>query len=83
MEEIKYYELVFSIDCFDGELKHLSSMCVLGYREPTIEEAKEFWKTDCENIGELIGIYELTKEEAYHDFDMEREDEFPIFGEVN
>lgn len=78
-----YYELEFLIDDDGNGLRHTSSMCVLGYRKPTIEEAKEFWKKDCELYGDetLVAIYELTEDEAYTDFDMSRENEFPIFGE--
>lgn len=81
MKKYNYYELEFAIDCFNGELKHTSSMCVLGYRKPTIEEAKEFWKKDIYEDETLINIYELTEEEAHENFDMSRESEYPIFGD--
>lgn len=81
MKKYNYYELEFLTECFDGEIKHADSMCVLGYRKPTIEEAKEFWKADCEMYGDLVAIYELSEEEAHSGFDMSRENEFPIFGE--
>ena len=44
MKKYNYYELVFSIMCFNGEVNHTSSMCVLSYRKPTIEEAKAYAK---------------------------------------
>lgn len=80
MKKYNYYVLEFMIN---GDKNHTSSMCVLGYRKPTIEEAKEFWKKDCELYGDetLIDVYEITKEEAYGGYDMSRENEFPIFGE--
>ena len=82
MRKYKYYELEFLLEDKDDGSTYTSSMCVLGYRKPTIEEAKEFWKDGCEVYGNnLVGVYELTKEEAYDCFDMERENEFPIFGE--
>ena len=67
----------------NGDKHHTSSMCVLGYRKPTIEEAKKFWKKDCELYGDetLIDIYEIPKEEAYDGYDMSNEKDFPIFGE--
>lgn len=79
-KKYNYYELVFAIN---GDKKHTSSMCVLGYRKPSIEEAKAFWKEDCEMYGDesLIEIYELTYEEAHAAFDMSNEATFPIFGE--
>ena len=60
-------------------------MCVLGYRKPTIEEAKEFWKSDCELYGDefLADIYKISKEEAYDSFDMTNENSWPIFGKEN
>ena len=81
MKKYSYYELEFAIDCFNSEIKHTSSMCVLGYRKPTIEEAKEFWKADIHEDETLIAIYKLTEEEAHDSFDMSRESEYPIFGE--
>lgn len=79
-QKYNYYELVFAIN---GDENHTSSMCVLGYRKPSIEEAKEFWKEDCELYGDesLIEIHELTYEEAHGAFDMSDEAAFPIFGE--
>ena len=79
MKKYNYYVLEFAID---GNKNHTSSMCVLGYRKPTIEEAKEFWKKDCELYEDetLIDVYEITKEEAYGGYDMSRENELPIFG---
>lgn len=80
MKKYKYYVLEFIIN---GDKHHTSSMCVLGYKKPTIEEAKEFWKKDCELYGDetLVDIYEISQEEAYLGYDMEKENEFPIFGE--
>lgn len=79
MKKYNYYVLEFMIN---GSREHTSSMCVLGYRKPTIEEAKEFWKKDCELYGDetLFDVYEITQEEAYDAYDMSRESEFPIFG---
>ena len=80
MKKYNYYVLEFIIN---GDKHHTSSMCVLGYRQPTIEEAKEFWKKDCELYGDetFIDVYEISQGEAYDAYDMERENEFPIFGE--
>lgn len=78
MREVKYYELEFKT----GVSGITSSMCVLGYRKPTIEEAKEFWKADCElyDDEELFNVREISKEQAHEEFDMENEANFPIFG---
>ena len=79
VREYNYYVLEFRIN---NDPNHTSSMCVLGYRKPTIEEAKKFWKADCELYDDelLADIYEISKEEAYDSFDMTNEHTWPIFG---
>lgn len=78
-QKIKYFALEFAID--DGSEK-TSTMCVLGYRQPTFEEAEEFLKEDCTRYGDekLNAIYEVTSERAHDEFDMEAEATFPVFG---
>lgn len=76
--DYNYYELIFQnkIDpCIT------SSQCVLGYRKPTIQEAKKFWKEDCDLYcdEELSEVIYINRENAYRDYDMNREHEFPIF----
>lgn len=79
---INYYVLEFLIKVDEEGNQITSSMCVLGYRKPTIEEAKIFWKKDCDLCPdeELVNIYKISKKEAYADYDMERENDFPVFG---
>lgn len=79
-QRYNYYELVFAIN---GDKSHTSSMCVLGYRKPSIEEARDFWKEDCALYGDenLIEIFELSYEDAHAAFDMSNEATFPVFGE--
>lgn len=57
------------------------SICILGEREPSIQEAMEFCKKDMEKMGYkyVINVLEIPQEEARTFFDMEKEKEFPIF----
>jgi hypothetical protein len=73
MESVKYYEVDF-----DNEY----GMCILGLRQPTIEEAKEFCKKDMELWGakEVVFISETDYETAISCYSMENEASFPIFG---
>lgn len=80
-KRIYYYVLEFLIEEQPyGNIT--SSMCVLGYRKPTIEEAKEFWKEDCSLYPDekLVDIYRISSIEAHNDYDMENEKKYPIFG---
>lgn len=79
---IFYYVLEFTIDSDPRYGSYTSSICGLGTHKPTIDEAKEFWKKDCElyKDGTLTDIYRISKEEAHQDYDMENEANFPIFG---
>lgn len=78
IHQIRYFELIFQ----NINNTQTSSMCVLGYEEPTIEEAKIFWQKDCELYKDehLIEINEISLEYAHESFDMERERDFPIFN---
>lgn len=66
-----YYEVVFS----DGY-----SICILGERQPTVEEANIFCKEDCENMKVTVtNVIEIDSYEAHTFFDMDDEANFPIF----
>lgn len=75
MNGIKYFELVF-----DNEDE---GMCILGLRQPTPEEATEFVKNDLEKHYEssrVVRVAEIDKATAHSCFDMENENEMPVFG---
>lgn len=79
MENIKYYEVEF------GKRKDetdVFSMCIVGIRKPTIEEAEKFLAEDLEIMGydHVNEVIEIDFEEAHNFFDMERENNFPVFG---
>lgn len=78
-QKIKYFVLEFAID---EDSKKTSTMCVLGYRQPTFEEAEEFWKEDCTRYGDekLNAIYEIENSQAHDEFDMDGEAAYPVFG---
>lgn len=57
------------------------SICIIGERKPSFEEAEQFCKSDMEIMGYkyVVGITEIDSEEAHTFFDMEQEDKLPIF----
>lgn len=73
---MKYYEVFFD-NCHD------TAICIKANREPTLVEATIFCMKDIKAMGftQVTEISELTKEEAYHFYDMSNEENFPIFGE--
>ena len=71
MNKINYYEVEFN----DGY-----SICILGERKPTIEEASVFLKEDCEKIKTIVAnVQEIDSDEAHTFFYMVNEANFPIF----
>ena len=66
--DIKYYELVFD--------KNDESMCIMGVKQPTAEEATAFVKKDLDAVYEsskVTEVTELTQEQASYWFDFEDE----------
>lgn len=85
--EKKYYEIEFdnaprgrdwNENCI-GDY----SICIIGTRKPTFEEAEEFCKVDMEEMKYkyVVGVTEIDKEEAHTFFDMENDDKFHVFGQ--
>ena len=79
MESIKYYEVEFGKQADEADV---FSMCVVGVRKPTIEEAEVFLASDLEMMGYdyVTEVLEIDFDEAHKFFDMERENDFPVFG---
>lgn len=79
MENIKYYEVEFGKREDETDV---FSMCIVGVRKPTIEEAEKFLASDLEMMGydHVNEVIEIDFEEAHNFFDMERENNFPVFG---
>ncbi len=79
MENIKYYEVEFGKRTDETDV---FSMCIVGIRKPTIEEAEKFLAEDLEMMGydHVTEVLEIDYEEAHKFFDMERENDFPVFG---
>lgn len=78
MENIKYYEVEFGKREDETDV---FSMCIIGVRKPTIEEAEKFLAKDLEMMGydNVTEVLEIDYYEAHNFFDMERENQFPIF----
>ena len=76
--ERKYYEIEFGNH---KDLSDLYSICIIGTQKPTLKETTDFCKKDMKNMGYdyVNDVLEITEEEAYRFFDMENEDNFPIF----
>lgn len=60
-------------------------ICIKATRKPTRKEAAAFLGEDARRLGiknlEITSIIGLTYEEAHSgDYDMDREDAFPVFG---
>lgn len=79
MEDIKYYEVEFGKR---EDKTDVFSMCIVGVRKPTIEEAEKFLAEDLEMMGydHITEVLEIDYDEAHNFFDMERENQFPIFA---
>lgn len=68
---MEYYEVDFA----DGY-----GMCIKAKRQPTIEEANEFYKEDTEKYGGIINVLgPYTREEVAPFYDMEYEDNWLVF----
>lgn len=83
---IRYFEIEFdnvprNQEGWEGDTIGDYSICILGEREPTIQEATEFCKEDMKQMGYkyVVNVLEIDQEEARTFFDMEREKEFPVF----
>ena len=84
---MRYFEIEFdneprNQDGTDGDVCGEYSICILGESEPTIEEAAEFCKSDMEQTGYqyVVNVREVDEHEAHTFFDMEKEDDFPVFA---
>ncbi len=83
---MRYFEIEFdneprNQENWDGDTIGDYSICILGERKPTIQEASEFCRSDMEQMGYkyVVNVLEIDEEEAETFFDMERQNEFPIF----
>ena len=76
----KYFEVELSNFGENGDYDQYS-MCIIGERKPSIEEAEWFLKSDMEMLGYkyVQEILEIDKWEAHMYFNMDGEENFPIF----
>lgn len=83
----KYYEIEFDNDVRCRDLADTDetvgdySICIIGERKPTYEEAEEFCKEDMKKTGYkyVVAVREIDPDEAHSFFDMENEKSFPVF----
>ena len=83
---MRYFEIEFdniprNQEDYEGDTSGEYSICILGERKPSIQEAAEFCSKDMETMGckYVVNVSEIEQEEARLFFDMEREHEFPVF----
>ena len=83
---LRYFEVEFDNqprdkEGWDGDSAGDYSICILGERKPSIEEAARFCKRDMELMGYkyVVNVLEISQEEARTFFDMEKEKDFPVF----
>ena len=88
-DDIKYYEIEFAnvdensdISDLEPDADEFYSICIRGRRKPSIKEAEEFCRKDMAMSGNniVVNVAELTPEEAHAFYDMDREDELPVFS---
>lgn len=83
---MRYFEIEFdneprNQDNADGDVVGDYSICIIGERMPSIQEATEFCAEDMKRMGYgyVVNVIEISREEARTFFDMENKGEFPIF----
>lgn len=79
-----YYEVEFAKHIENknsGDYISDYSICIIGKREPSTEEATDFCKEDLRKLGYdfVSNVLPLSYEEAHKFFDMTKENELPIF----
>lgn len=71
--KVNFYEIVFNDE-------DENSVCILGARKPTIEEANEFCKADCEKLKATVSkVLDIDENEAQYWFGVTKEANSPIF----
>lgn len=74
MDDVLYYEILFK----DGY-----GICIKGTEKPTHDEAAQFLSDDMKKwnytISDIEAVFEIPHLEATYLYDLEREDEWPVF----
>lgn len=78
---LQYFEAAFAKGTPDDYTSDYS-ICIIGRRKPTAEEASEFCKEDLKRMKYdfVSDVTKISREQAHRFFDMEHEDAFPIFS---
>ena len=80
---LRYYEVSCNFDPESSEGFFDQTLCIKGARQPSCEEAAAFLSNliDAERL-EVSSIREISRAEAMAGFDLEQEDEWPVFGMI-
>lgn len=78
---LRYFEAEFAKGTPDDYTSDYS-ICIVGRRTPTAEEASEFCQEDLKRMKYdfVSNVTEINQEEAHRFFDMEQENTFPVFS---
>lgn len=92
MKNIKFYEIIFGSHVednanrergLDTELaeNHQGSICILGVKKPTREQAEQFCSEDMREFGwdYVFSVAEITEEEAKNAYDLDNIEDWPVF----
>ncbi len=75
-----YFEVWFSPEN-SKDIVPPETICIKAMREPTVDEASTFCRTDEEMLGrKVVNVTPLTEVEARSCFDFSNEDQWPVFG---
>lgn len=80
---LRYYEVSCNLDPESAGGFFDQTVCIKGARKPSCEEAAVFLRSliDSERL-EVSSIREISRAEAMAGFDLDRENEWPVFGMI-
>lgn len=81
MKELRYFECMFAKGTKENYTEDGFSICIIGYDEPTPEDATDFCSLDLKTFKYdfVSNVFEKTKDEAGEEFNLENEENFPVF----
>ena len=82
MMKYQYYEICIGPGPFLSEDGSDFWMCVHGVRQPTLEEAEQFFAEDVKNNGgNVLAVNRISEDEAKDCYNLCNEANWPVFGE--
>lgn len=81
MKKLRYFECMFARGTQEDYYEDGFSICIIGYDEPTPEDATDFCSLDLKTFKYdfVSNVFEKTKDEAGEEFNLENEENFPVF----